>query len=208
MRRGQVVFSQLGFSLSLSGIDRHPLLSFHLNTGRTRLMVGLGSNLLSFTLMCLFSWRESKAGLPDRDTPVTSRPTTEALILPPRVTRPFGKHAGRDVGEVIAPFDLLMLNMFEWFFLSCASLPFPEPSVTDEALPETSTVPQTEPKGRTPRPADRPRNWCQQLPVLVRLQVYSACAVGYFKANKAAYTSILTQWDDYQLVILQVSINF
>lgn len=113
MRRGQVVFSQLGFCLSLSGIDRHPLLSSHLHTGRTRLVVGLGSNLLSFTLMCLFSCRESKAGLPDRDAPVTSRPITEVLILPPRVTGPFGKHADRDVGEAIAPFDLLMINMYE-----------------------------------------------------------------------------------------------
>lgn len=171
MRRGQVVFSQLGFCLSLSGIDRHPLLSSHLHTGRTRLVVGLGSNLLSFTLMCLFSCRESKAGLPDRDAPVTSRPITEVLILPPRVTGPFGKHADRDVGEAIAPFDLLMINMYEWFFLSCASSPFPELSVTAEALPETSTVPQTEPKGRTPHPTNRPRNWCQQLPVLVRLQM-------------------------------------
>lgn len=63
--------------------------------------------------MCLFSCRESKAGPPDRDAPVTSRPITEALILPPRVTGPLSKHAGRDVGEVIAPFDLLMLNMCE-----------------------------------------------------------------------------------------------
>lgn len=63
--------------------------------------------------MCLFSCSESKAGLPDRDAAVTSRPITEALILPPRVAGPFSKHAARDVGEVIAPFDLLMLNMYE-----------------------------------------------------------------------------------------------